>query len=49
MQDGIDKKEAKKIIRKYCKQKLDDYKVPTKVNLVKKTNFGDRFKKIRRK
>ncbi len=49
MQNGIDKKEAKKIIRKYCKQKLDNYKIPTKVNLVERTNFGDRFKKIRRK
>ena len=49
MQEGIDKKEAKKIIRKYCKQKCDNYKIPTKVNLVEKTNFGDRFKKIRKK
>ncbi|AEA34598.1 ANL family adenylate-forming protein [Hippea maritima] len=49
MKEGIDKKEAKKIIRKYCKQKLDNYKIPTKVNLVEKINFGDRFKKIRRR
>ena len=49
MKDGIDKKEAKKIIRKHCRQKLDNYKIPTKVNLVEKTNFGDRFKKIRSK
>lgn len=39
----------KKIIRKFCKDKLDAYKIPTKVNIVNKTNFGDRFKKIRRK
>ena len=44
-----DQKEVKKSIRKFCKDKLDPYKIPTKVNLVDKTNFGDRFKKIRRK
>ena len=43
----IDTKEAKKPIRKFCKNTLDGYKIPTKVNLVDKTNFGDRFKKIR--
>ncbi len=42
-------REAKKLIRKFCKDSLDGYKIPTKVNLVDKTNFGDRFKKIRRK
>jgi len=45
----IETKEAKKLIRKFCKNNLDGYKIPTKVNLVKKTNFGNRFKKIRRK
>lgn len=39
----------KKIIRLFCKDKLDSFKIPTKVNIVKKTNFSDRFKKIRRK
>jgi acyl-coenzyme A synthetase/AMP-(fatty) acid ligase len=45
----IEKKEAKKLIRKFCNDNLNSYKIPTKVNLVDKTNFGDRFKKIRRK
>jgi acyl-coenzyme A synthetase/AMP-(fatty) acid ligase len=45
----IDKYKAKKIIRKYCRSKLENYKVPTRINFVEKTNFGDRFKKIRRK
>ncbi len=39
----------KKTIRLFCKDKLDSFKIPTKVNIVEKTNFGDRFKKIRRK
>jgi len=45
----IETREAKKLIRKFCKNSLDGYKIPTKVNLVDKTNFGDRFKKIRKK
>jgi acyl-CoA synthetase (AMP-forming)/AMP-acid ligase II len=44
---NITKKEAKKLIRKFCKDRLDNYKIPTKVNIVDKTNFGTRFKKIR--
>lgn len=39
----------KKIIRLFCKDKLEAYKIPTKVNVVEKTNFSDRFKKIRKK
>ena len=45
----LDKREVKKLIRAFCKDKLSNYKIPTKVNLVEKTNFSDRFKKIRRK
>ena len=39
----------KKRVRVFCKDRLDSYKIPTKVNVVDKTNFSDRFKKIRRK
>ena len=45
----MDKREAKKAIRKFCKDKLDNYKIPTKINMVDQTNYGERFKKIRRK
>ncbi len=41
--------EIKKIVRQFCKDRLDTYKIPTKVNIVDKTNFSDRFKKIRSK
>ncbi|MCT7541258.1 ANL family adenylate-forming protein [Aliarcobacter cryaerophilus] len=47
--DELTQNEIKKIVRKFCKDKLEAYKIPTKVNVVNKTNFGDRFKKIRRK
>ena len=42
-------KKIKKRVRVFCKDRLDTYKIPTKVNVVDKTNFSDRFKKIRRK
>jgi len=44
----IDVRKVKSLVRKYCKDKIERYKLPTKVNIVDKTNFGDRFKKIRR-
>jgi acyl-coenzyme A synthetase/AMP-(fatty) acid ligase len=37
----------KKTIRAFCKDKLDAFKIPTKVNVVEKTNFSERFKKMR--
>ena len=49
LKNELTQNEIKKIVRKFCKDKLDAYKIPTKVNVVNKTNFGDRFKKIRRK
>ena len=42
-------KEIKKRIRMFCKNKIEQYKIPTKVIIVEKVNFGSRFKKIRRK
>ncbi|MGJ0316372.1 fatty acid--CoA ligase family protein [Aliarcobacter cryaerophilus] len=39
----------KKRVRVFCKDRLEAYKIPTKVNVVDKTNFSDRFKKIRLK
>ena len=49
LKQDIDKREAKKAIRKFCRDKLESYKIPTKINIVDQTNFGDRFKKIRRR
>ena len=49
LKNELTQNEIKKIVRKFCKDRLDAYKIPTKVNIVDKTNFGDRFKKIRRK
>lgn len=44
---ALSSRELKKEIRAYCKDKLENFKIPTKVNIVQKTNFSDRFKKIR--
>ncbi len=42
-----DAKSLKKAVRRFCKGKLEGYKIPTKVQVVEKTNFGGRFKKMR--
>lgn len=49
LHEGSTEKEAKKIIRNYCRGKLDTYKVPARFKFVCRTNFGDRFKKLRLK
>ena len=41
--------EAKKALRLFLRGKLDAYKIPTRINVVDRTNFNQRFKKIRRK
>jgi acyl-coenzyme A synthetase/AMP-(fatty) acid ligase len=41
--------EVKKELRIFLRSKLDPYKMPTRVNVVDRTNFNERFKKIRRK
>lgn len=46
---AIPSRNIKKEIRLFCKDKLDAFKIPTKVNVVEQTNFSDRFKKMRRK
>lgn len=42
-------KDARQAIRKFCRNRLDEYKVPVKINFTEKTNFNERFKKIRMK
>ncbi len=35
-------------LKTFCQQRLERYKVPVKVHLIDREQFGDRFKKIRR-
>jgi acyl-coenzyme A synthetase/AMP-(fatty) acid ligase len=41
-------KKIKNQIKKYCRKKLEKYKVPVKINLTTKTFNNDRFKRIRK-
>jgi acyl-CoA synthetase (AMP-forming)/AMP-acid ligase II len=45
--DGLDHIVAKSEIRKYCKNRLEAYKVPAKVIIVDTVSFSNRFKKLR--
>lgn len=47
LKSGGDVKVAKKLIRSYCKNSLDTYKVPVKITFVEQTDYGTRFKKKR--
>ncbi|TGO02870.1 O-succinylbenzoate--CoA ligase [Candidatus Thiomargarita nelsonii] len=47
LRNDIEPKLIKRLVRKYCKEKLDSYKIPTKINVKDKTNFSERFKKMR--
>ena len=42
-----DEQSIKKTIRAFCKEHLENYKIPTHVSVVEQTNFSDRFKKMR--
>ena len=39
--------QAKRVIREFCKGKISNYKLPSKVNIVERTSYSSRFKKIR--
>ena len=47
LKHGIDDSGFKILVRKFCKDKLDSFKIPTRVNVVQKTEFTERFKKSR--
>ena len=40
--------ELRKRIREYCKDRLEQYKIPTKIEITSEVQFGARFKRIRR-
>lgn len=47
LKHGIDDSGFKILVRKFCKDKLDNFKIPTRVNVVQETEFTERFKKSR--
>ena len=48
MKSEMKNREAKKLIRQYCSDKIAAYKLPTVVKVVSDVNMGARMKKIRR-
>jgi acyl-CoA synthetase (AMP-forming)/AMP-acid ligase II len=44
---GINAKEAKMLVKRHCRKRMNNYKVPTKINIVESIAFNDRFKKKR--
>ncbi|MCE7994816.1 MAG: acyl--CoA ligase [Roseivirga sp.] len=44
----ISSKELKKEIHRFCKNRLDQYKIPAKIKIVDEANYSNRYKKIRR-
>jgi acyl-coenzyme A synthetase/AMP-(fatty) acid ligase len=38
--------EIKKLVKNYCKQKLDKFKIPAKIHIVQNIEFTGRFKKV---
>lgn len=48
LKKNIDISRVKKIVRDYCKKRIENYKVPTKINVVDKIEFTERFKKNRK-
>lgn len=47
LKSGVEADGFKILVRKFCKDKLDSFKIPTRVNVVQKTEFTERFKKSR--
>jgi len=43
----VELKVMKKKIREFCIGKVSNYKIPAKIKIIRKTDFSDRFKKIR--
>ena len=39
--------DLKSRIRKYCRNKLESYKIPIHIEITKGTQVSDRFKKVR--
>lgn len=45
----VDRKKFAIELKKYCRQRLQNYKVPVKVNFADEKQYSDRFKKLRAK
>ena len=48
LKKNLDVNSVKTIVRNYCKSKIQNYKIPTKIEVVGKIKFTERFKKNRK-
>ncbi len=46
--EPVDPAEFEALVKRYCGERLERFKVPVKVEVVDRYQFGDRFKKVRR-
>ena len=46
--NGEDRKEFVMRLKKYCHKRLENYKVPVKVEIIGERQYSERFKKVRR-
>jgi acyl-coenzyme A synthetase/AMP-(fatty) acid ligase len=46
--DGSQEKDLIALVKRHCREKLQRYKVPLRVNIVKEQQHTERFKKSRR-
>lgn len=47
-QSLIDEREARLLIKNYCREKLERYKIPVKLKFVEVIEYNERYKKIRK-
>jgi long-chain acyl-CoA synthetase len=47
--EPADEKALRKAIRKACRDQLESFKVPVKIEVTQERQYGERFKKIRRR
>jgi len=45
--ENVDPKIIRNKIRMFCKTRIDNYKIPLRVNVINDVKFGSRFKKLR--
>ncbi len=48
VKEGIEKKIIRKVLKSFCKENMEAYKVPTKFKFEEATEYTDRFKKARK-
>lgn len=48
VEDKRDAKEVRSEVRSFCRDRLDRFKVPTRISIVDEIHYGNRFKRVRK-